>query len=362
MSESTESAGPRPTPTPVAVLANVWTFEPSADAVLALPNRCANCGEPGGASVRLQPPFGKPWRPVLAPHCARCAGRFEQNRTRHILAAASGFFVGLVLLLGLPLARPMLGMVAYCTIATLGSVVPFMVAWWFARRVVAEPGQSHPEVSIWWDKCGLRGTSQAWFEELATLNGGAAQATAKGRPFVWAALIVPATFLAVAPTAFQWLFPTVTVLNLSPVDFELVVDGTSHGVVGVTSLESTSAGKRVALGAGSHVLEARPTDGEVRETYRVEVEVEAGEEYLFAPGAAGYCFWLERTVYGARDGKSHVNPLGGKDGFFRLPSVVDTWFAPNPEPNSDRRSSGGEMVAVRHGRCADAPSRSNLSR
>lgn len=362
MSESTESAGPRPTSTQVVATANVWTFEPSADAVLALPNRCANCGEPGGASVRLQPPLGKPWRPVLAPHCSRCARRLEQRKTRHILAAAAGFFVGLALLLGLPLTRSMLGMVTYCAIATLGSVVPFGVAWWMSRRVVSEPGQSAPEVAIWWDKRGLRGTNQAWFEELATLNGGAVQASENVRPIVWAGLIVPATLLAVAPTAFQWLFPIVTVLNLSPVDFELVVDGTSHGVVGVTSLESTSAGKRVALGAGSHVLEARAIDGESGETYRVEAVVEAGEEYLFAPGATGYCFWLERNVYGARDGKSHVHPLGGKDGFFRLPSIVDTWFAPNPEPNSDRRSSGGEMVAVRHGRCAEAPARSNLSR
>jgi hypothetical protein len=362
MSESPESAGPRPTPTPVVAMANVWTFEPSADAVLTLPNRCANCGDPGGASVRLQPPFAKPWRPVLAPHCARCAQRFEQRKTRHILAAAAGFLVGLVLLLGLPLARPTLGMVSYCTLATLGSAVPFGVAWWFARRVVSEPGQSDAEVAIWWDKRGLRGTNREWFEELAALNRGAAQGSAKVRPLVWAAFIVPATFLAVGPTAFQWLFPTVTVLNLSPIDFELVVDGRSYGVVGVTSLESTSAGKRVALGAGSHILEARPTDGEGSETYRVEVDVEAGEEYLFAPGATGYCFWLERTVYGARDGKSHVHPLGGKDGFFRLPSVVDTWFAPNPEPNSDRRSSGGEMVAVRHGRCAEVPSPSNLPR
>jgi hypothetical protein len=123
-------------------------------------------------------------------------------------------------------------------------------------------------------------------------------------------------------------------------------------------LESVNAGVRIPLSAGPHVIEARPEPMDVSAPegpFRVEVDVDAGGEYLFAPGAVGYCFWLERTAYGVRGGKSRVQPLGGKDGFFRLPAAVDTWFASNPEPNSDTVSTGGEMVAVRHGRCSDKP-------
>jgi hypothetical protein len=284
--------------------------------------------------------------------------RFEEHKTRLAISLAAALLLGLAGLLGLPLLPLQLTLFSYSTWVLSVCIAPLVIGWWLEKRQSREAGQTAAEVAAWWDTRGLVGTNGDWFRALAELNRGVARATGKRPRWSWRKLVVPATFLAISPTAFQWLFPTLVVLNLSPSEFELVVDGVARGTVGVTSLESTSAGLRLPLGAGRHVLEARsrvaaPDDAAV--LHRAEVDLDAGDEYLFAPGADGYCFWLERTVYGRSDGRSRVQPLGGKDGFFHLPSLVDTWFAANPEPNSDRRSTGGEMVAVRHGRCADKP-------
>lgn len=361
MTESTPSGSSEPTQ-PASNAANAGggaRFEPPADAVLQLPNRCANCGEAAGASVRLTPPFGVAGRALLVPYCGRCARSAEQSKTRAAIALAASFLMGSVLLLGLPLLRGRFTVFTYGAVVTLGSTLPLIEAWLSTRRKRPEVGQTSAEAAVWWDKRGLVGSNVAWFEELAQLNAGRAQLSSSARrPAPWQVGLLPVTFAAVSPSVFQWLFPTLVVLNLSPADFDLVVDGVTRAAVGVTSLESSSAGTRLALGAGKHVLEARPTGDGVDAphlTYRVEVALDAGDEYLFAPGSDGYCFWLERTVYGAADGKSRVQALGGKDGFFRLPSAVDTWFGANPSPNADRVSTGGEMIAIRQGRCADKP-------
>lgn len=360
MAESTESPVSAPSPAaPSPGAGGGVRFEPKADAVLQLPNRCANCGEAAGASARLAPPFGVAGRALLIPYCSRCARTVEQSKTRSAIAVAASFLVGLVLLLGLPLMPGRFSMLTYGMVVTLGAALPLLEAWFASRRKRHEAGQTSAEAGVWWDKRGLLGSNAAWMSELAELNQGVAQTLPRWqRPVNWQVALLPATFAAVSPSVFQWLFPTLVVLNLSPTDFDLVVDGVTRGTVGVTSLESSSAGLRLPLGAGKHVLEARPRGDGVDTppaTYRVEVALDAGDEYLFAPGSDGHCFWLERTVYGAADGKSRVQALGGKDGFFRLPSPVDTWFGANPQPNADRVSTGGEMVAIRQGRCADKP-------
>ena len=88
---------------------------------------------------------------------------------------------------------------------------------------------------------------------------------------------------------------------------------------------------------------------------RVQVTLDAGALYLFAPGAANHCFWLERDTYGKASEAPIIRRLGGKDGFFSIPTRIDSWFSPNPDPGADTRSSGGVMVALRHARCPDAP-------
>jgi hypothetical protein len=273
-------------------------------------------------------------------------------------------------------------MFTYGAMVAVGAAIPPLLVWLLSRRRELEPGQTGAEVALWWDKTGIAGTNSTWILELAALNRGGNDTESQGgakmpasdqvpapnyvagltavhplkapRAFAWHGAVLPLTFAAISPSIFQWLFPTLVVLNLSPSEFDLVVDGTSRGMIGVTSLESTSAATRVALGAGSHVLEARPR-GEAVEapttSYRTTVTIEAGQEYLFAPGSDGYCFWLERTAYGSSGSKSRTQTLGGKDGFFRLPSPIDTWFGANPAPNADRVSTGGEMVALRQGRC-----------
>lgn len=353
-------------------------FEPPAGVVLRLPATCANCAEPAGASARLQPPFGTAGRAILVPYCARCARRLEQHQTRRAVGFGVSFLAGLVAALGLPLATAPLGMFTYGAFVTLASAAPLVLVWLASKRRLPEPGQSSAEVALWWDKRGICGSNSKWVLELAALNRSSARAEEASsdasapsppdysagllavRPLAaprgpeWRALSLPLTFAGISPSVFQWLFPTLVVLNLSPSEFDLVVDGTNRGAIGVTSLESSSAAARFPLGAGSHVIEARPrgegVDVQVP-TYRVEVSINAGQEYLFAPGSSGYCFWLERTVYGGADSKSRTQPLGGKDGFFRIPSPIDTWFGANPAPNADQVSTGGEMVALRQGRC-----------
>lgn len=333
-------------------------FEPPADCVLALPSCCANCGLDSTASTRLEPPLGKPWRAILVPHCSRCLRRLEHFRTRRAVAAASSSLLGLVVGLGLPLLSTWVGVVGYSLAVFMGATAPWILDWVLRRRLTLETGQTSPEVAVWWDNRGLVGSNSAWVTELARLNQGQVIADARMPSFAWSSGLLPVTFLAVAPSVFHWMYPTVVVLNLSPAEFELAVDGLTRGKVGVTSLESAWAGIRIPLGAGNHVLEARlrsePVDVE-QTTYRAEVKLEVGEEYLFVPGAEGFCFWLERTTYGRTSSKSRIQALGVKDGLIALPSPVDTWFAPNPAPNSDRQSTGGEMVAVRHSRCAEKP-------
>lgn len=337
-------------------------FEPPAGSVLRLPSFCANCAGAAGASARLKPAWGVKGRAILVPYCARCAGRLAQYHTRRAVSFGASFLVGLISLLGLPLLATPLSMFTYGAIVTLAAAVPPLIAEFLTRKRVPEAGQTSAEMALWWERAGISGTNSRWMREFAALNRsastgeptrGAEPLTAR-RPREWYGAVLPITFAAVSPSFFQWLFPTLVVLNLSSSEFELVIDGRVRRVIGVTSLESTSAAIRVALGAGSHVLEARPRGAGVdaeTPTYHATVSIEAGEEYLFAPGSDGYCFWLERTAYGGTDSKSRTQPLGGKDGFFRLPSPIDTWFGANPAPNGDRVSTGGEMVALRQGRC-----------
>jgi hypothetical protein len=332
-------------------------FEPPAGSVLRLPANCANCAEAAGASARLKPAWGVPGRSILVPYCARCARCLEQYETGRAVGLAASFLVGLVLLLGLPLVPAPFGMFTYGAIVAIGAALPPLAAWFVSNKRVPEPNQTSAAVALWWDKNGISGTNGKWVRELAALNQidpSAVHPLATPRPFGWHGAVLPLTFAAVSPSAFQWLFPTLVVLNLSPSEFDLVVDGRTRGVIGVTSLESTSAATRVSLGAGTHVLEARPRGEAVDAppaSVQTTVSIEVGQEYLFAPGSDGYCFWLERTAYGSAGSKSRTQPLGGKDGFFRLPSPIDTWFGANPAPNSDRVSTGGEMVALRQGRC-----------
>jgi hypothetical protein len=64
---------------------------------------------------------------------------------------------------------------------------------------------------------------------------------------------------------------------------------------------------------------------------------------------------LEQDAYGKVDKpKSRYRPL--PDGtFWTLPVEVDHWFAKNPDPSPDERSTGGTLTALRHARCSEAP-------
>ena len=83
---------------------------------------------------------------------------------------------------------------------------------------------------------------------------------------------------------------------------------------------------------------------------------------MYAPASPSYCFWLETTDY-AKPVPSQVEPLVGDDRFWVLAADLDTWFAPNPPAASlGVRSTGGVLVALRQGRCVDAPARGALPR
>jgi hypothetical protein len=107
--------------------------------------------------------------------------------------------------------------------------------------------------------------------------------------------------------------------------------------------------------SGERALAVIGPGGRVVEEARVFVK--SGARHLYAPASDGYCFWLERSFYG-RSGPdvAERRALAGSVRFWVLPSDLDTWFSPNPEPSrADKRSSGGMLSALRQARCSVAP-------
>lgn len=328
--------------------AQVWSVVHEQED-FSLPLECANCAANAGHAVRC----ATRTRNVLVPYCARCLRSLEREKTQLAVAVSASLFIGLTLLLVLPWTGLGLRLPGYLGWSLVGVLLPLV--WVALVSSGTAAGQTTSGSAVWWEGDTLVGTNQAWMEQLAALNETRVTSKTGKRPILgWPFAVIPLTIAAIAPAAYATFFPTVVVLNLSPHDLELLVDGRPAQRVPVSSLESSDAAVRLPLPAGTHWFEAR-TVAESAAVARVQVTLDAGALYLFAPGAANHCFWLERDTYGKASEAPIIRRLGGKDGFFSIPTRIDSWFSPNPDPGADTRSSGGDMVALRHARCPDAP-------
>lgn len=326
----------------------VWT---TATEPLRVPLSCANCLAASTHVSRCKLP-GKPASAaLLIPYCSRCYKALEVAKTRVVSAVCASFGCALVALLAVPLSAWDLSMGAYATLVFVASFVPLALV--FAVRRAPLEGQTSSDIAVWGERQAIVGTNAQWITELAEGGDGTLHTrTGRTRTWTWptwsSVVLSPVVALAVYPL----FYPSVMVLNLSEGEFTLFVDGRAKVTVGVSSLESATAASRITIPVGHHHFEARlVADGELIRA--ANVKVDALGLYLFAPGANGHCFWTETSTYGKVQTEPTKRRLGGKDGFFVLPSRIDTWFASNPPNNDDTRSSGGEMVALRHGRCSE---------
>lgn len=324
--------------------------EPSVTA--AIPRNCANCCAIAAQS-RRETLAG---RSLLIPYCSKCWEDIARDGTRQIAACVASALIVITLLLTLPWLLSGATWVGFAALVAVGGATPLLVAWSLARPLRDE--QSCSGRAAFWLRPGqLVCFNLDWAAELV---GDDAESADAGRvqlrertlaAWMWAPV---ALGLLATPSLYTLNFPKLVVLNFGDTPVQLLVDDEAVGHVEPTSLESRSAGTRVRVSAGEHVVVAlTPEQVEVE---RRTLRLDAGGLHLLALGASGYCFWIERDHYGKQTSqpKSH-QLLDPRRPFWRLPERVDSWFGPNASPSTDDRSSGGTMVALRHAPCDDVP-------
>ena len=320
---------------------------------LPVPGTCACCGAAAASSrVERRPSDG---RALIVPYCDGCQ-RHASRVTTHLLAASlSSLLLAGTLVLLLPLLWEGSPVSAVMLLACAGASFPLVLLGLWRRR--SRPGHTSAGRAVWWSSRGeLVCTSSRWAAELGSAaNADLRIARERERWLTPWALAGPIAALVAAPAVHRFHHPLVRVLNLTETRIELHVDGRRIASVEPTSAESPAAGIELRIASGERDLTALSADGRV--VAEAHVEVQSGEKHLYAPASESHCFWLERTRYG-RVGASgqELTPLSGTQRFWTLPRDLDTWFSPNPEASeADRRSSGGELLALRQAPCVEAP-------
>lgn len=324
--------------------------EPSLTVVV--PRGCANCGALAAQSRRES----LAGRSLLIPYCSKCWEDVARDSTRQISATVASALIVVTLLLTLPWLLLDATWLQFAALVAIGGTMPLFVAWRITRR--PRDGQTCSGRAVFWQKPGrLLCFNAEWAEKLASTDEGQRPPTrvqVRERalvPWMWGPL---ALGLLATPSLYSLNFPKLVVLNFGDTPVQLLIDERLAGHVEPTSLESRSAGTRLRVSAGEHVVVARTPE-------QVEVEkrtlrLDAGGLHLLALGARGYCFWLERDSYGKQGSQPKTyQMLDQARPFWRLPERVDSWFGPNASPSTDDRSSGGTMVALRHAPCDDVP-------
>jgi hypothetical protein len=231
----------------------------------------------------------------------------------------------------------------------------------FASFVVppARDGQACAGRAAFWSAPGkLLCFNASWAEKLAS---GSEQPRREAtlqharepslNPWAWTTVVLG---LLLTPSLYSLNYPRLVVLNFGPSVVDLAIDGRQVGRVEPTSLESRSAGFRLRVSAGEHVVTIRTPEQE--KVDQRSITLSAGRMHLMAIEDQGYCFWLETDHYGRGAPKRRKHRLlSPSRGFWLLPERVDSWFGPNPTSSGDERSSGGAMVALRHAPCEEVP-------
>lgn len=319
----------------------------------AMPASCANCG---GVPTEIERVAAR-HKTVLVPYCEWCFGRLLRLGTRQMAATLASVLASVTLLLTLPWVFPHWGLFEYIGVATIAAALPPILV--SVVRRAESPPQTSDGRAVWWvGPAALCCTREGFARDVAELNQ--AQRTTASvrppvqRPMMWLGVAIACVF---GPATYNFLHPQLWVLNLAAAEFELYSETAALGRVPASSLESPEAGLRLRLGVGGRELRAVDHTGKVVASRRVSIA--AGKSYLYAPLSEGHCFWLERERYGraeaATQGSAHLRLLPPDRDFWAMPSDIDNWFAKNPAPARDTRSSGGSLTALRLARCTDAP-------
>lgn len=313
------------------------------------PELCACCGAPAASSQREQAGAEE----ALVPYCVRCLRHASARVTRNLAAGIASCLAASTLSLALPLAWPSLSLLSCSLLVLLGSLVPLVPR---ALPLRAQAGHSAAERAAYFLPDGrLYCENPRFADAIASQTDAPVEALEAREPrFVPWLTLGPIVALIAAPSVWMLHHPLVRVLNLSDSRITVSVDGRPVLSLDPTSAESPTAGAEVRMPSGEHELVSTLADGT---TERTRARLESGGAHLYAPLSAGKCFWLEETHYGReRERRAEVLRLGTDDRFWVLPRRVDSWFAPNPTPpESEGRSSGGTLVALRQAPCAQAP-------
>jgi len=317
-----------------------------------LPEECACCGKPATHKNALRQ--GK--RSLLVGYCDECAEHQASSSARALSLSLASLLLALVTAAGLPLLLPRLGAFGLVLASFSASLLPllFLLA---PERAVEPPHAARARAIVWHSERQLWCANERYGERVAELNGTRAM-PASARAALGSAWLCAGPLIAMGAALLSYFVyhPLLRIINLGSARIDVAVDGAYLLSVDATSNESPSAGALVRVPAGEHVLSvSSAVDGALLE--RAQVELRSGSVHLFAPGAAGICFWLETTGYGQEQlAKLSYLPLASDTHFWALPGGIDTWFAENPAPaDAHSQSSGGLLTALRQGPCAQAP-------
>jgi hypothetical protein len=235
----------------------------------------------------------------------------------------------------------------------LAATLPLAVVSWLVKRPVKD--QTASARAVFARGRNLYCFNPSWANELAARQGKAHTQVRVREPvlqlWMWGAVVLA---VAAAPSVYAFARPSLVVLNFQDAEISLLAGSERLTRVTPSSLESPHAGARVRLPAGVHDVSVVHADGSLLQSRSLRLE--AGQLHLMVIGGEGYCFWLEYDSYGkAPAAQTSYRALDPGQGFWVLPGPVDSWFAENPPPSGDNRSSGGTRTALRHARCDQAP-------
>ena len=316
-----------------------------------LPETCACCGDLAPASRLESRATGES---LIVPYCTACLRHAQATRTRALAVTLASTLLALCFAAGLPLAFPWLSSAPLVAITVLGSLLPLVFAQVIPRSHRA-PHSSWGR-AVWWTAQGqIACSNPSWGEQFAALNGTTAKRASQREPRISPWMITGPVLAVLSAPFLHWLHhPLVRVINLTEVDLIVLADGHVLAELWPSSAESPQAGVEVRVPAGRRLLEAKDRRG--RLVSQDNVVIHSGRHHLYAPGPHPYCFWIETVGYGrGAPEEPAIEPLPEGRGFWVLPPGIDTWFRPNPHAAEDRRASGGQLSALRQGRCSEVP-------
>jgi hypothetical protein len=294
---------------------------------------------------------------LIVPYCSTCHRHASFFRTRALAVAAASTLLGGSAAFALPLLWEWLPYPVLAFASLVLAAIPLVIAR-FVRQSVHR-GHSAAVRAVWWrNRTEIVCTSVSFARELANASGTSSRLASLAEPWFsrWMLVGIAATVVATA-MAQHLVFARVRVVNLTDGAVVVLVDMRQVARVEPSSGESPAAGAELSVGAGRRRLTAVNESGQIIED--AVVELRGAARHLYAPSSDGYCFWLETTGYGhSWPNGIIVEPLERGASFWPVPTSVDAWFAANPPPTAEQRSTGGALTAVRQARCERAPSAS----